>query len=132
MAANNFAEAKRHGFVPSYPAGAGPQGPRPEPWEFVYVGVAPLIDTSEYGQLDTITVTEGRVTVTGAFAGTEQSIEIFIDETRVAVATAGCVEADEPGRFRLAASVAPPLPPSADVCVIGDRSATRRLLGCLP
>ncbi len=132
MAADNFAEAKRHGFVPSYPPGAGPQGPRPEPWEFVYVGVASLIDTSEYGHLATMTVAEGRVTVTGTFARTEQTIEVFIDETRVAVATAGCVEADQSGRFRLAASVMQPLPPTADVCVIGGWSATRRLLGCFP
>jgi hypothetical protein len=132
MAADNFAEAKRHGFVPSYPAGAGAQGPRPEPWEFVFVGVGSLIDTREFGQLDTIRVAEGRITAVGAFARTEQSIEIFVDETRVAVATAGCVETGESGLFRLAASVTQPLPPTADVCVIGGRSTTRRLLGCLP
>ena len=39
MAADNFDVAKRFGFVPSYPTGSPPQGPIPEPWEFVYVGV---------------------------------------------------------------------------------------------
>ena len=39
LAADNFLQAKRHGFIPSYPAGVQNQGPDPEPWEFFYVGV---------------------------------------------------------------------------------------------
>ena len=39
ISADNFQQAKRLGFIPSYPDGAGAQGPNPEPWEFVYVGV---------------------------------------------------------------------------------------------
>jgi hypothetical protein len=35
----DFHNAKRHGFVPSYPRGASAQGPDPEPWEYVHVGV---------------------------------------------------------------------------------------------
>jgi hypothetical protein len=35
---NNY-NAKRFGFVPSYPPGVASQGPNPEPWEFVYVGL---------------------------------------------------------------------------------------------
>lgn len=42
MSADNFANAKRFGFVPSYPHGVEQQGPIPEEWEFVWVGVAPL------------------------------------------------------------------------------------------
>ena len=38
LRADDFAVAKRHGFVPSYPRGSAPQGPQPEPWEYVYVG----------------------------------------------------------------------------------------------
>lgn len=38
MAANNYQMAKEYGFIPSYPPGAGLQGPEPEPWEYVYVG----------------------------------------------------------------------------------------------
>lgn len=38
LSANNFANAKRFGFVPSYPYGAAPFGPDPEPWELVWVG----------------------------------------------------------------------------------------------
>ena len=38
MAANNFANAKAHGWIPSYPEGTKPAGPNPEPWEFVWVG----------------------------------------------------------------------------------------------
>ncbi len=34
----NYLNAKRFGFVPSYPAGAANQGPEPEPWEYVWVG----------------------------------------------------------------------------------------------
>src|SRR5690606_25521512 len=35
----NYANAKRFGFIPSYPPDGGKQGPEPEPWEFVWVGV---------------------------------------------------------------------------------------------
>ncbi|HIE22587.1 MAG TPA: hypothetical protein EYP73_08340 [Acidimicrobiia bacterium] len=38
LAASNFAIPKRYGLIPSYPDGVGSQGPRPEPWEFVWVG----------------------------------------------------------------------------------------------
>jgi hypothetical protein len=42
LAADDHAVAKRFGFLPSYPAGAGAQGPEPEPWEYVYVGTAAI------------------------------------------------------------------------------------------
>ena len=42
LSADNFLEVKRFGFIPSYPPGAGAQGPDPEPWEFVWVGEAAL------------------------------------------------------------------------------------------
>jgi LAS superfamily LD-carboxypeptidase LdcB len=42
MSADNFANAKRFGFVPSYPHGVEQQGPNPEEWEFVWVGTGPL------------------------------------------------------------------------------------------
>lgn len=38
LAAANYLNAKRFGFIPSYPAGATAQGPEPEPWEFSWVG----------------------------------------------------------------------------------------------
>jgi len=38
ISANNFLNAKKFGFIPSYPAGANNQGPDPEEWEFVWVG----------------------------------------------------------------------------------------------
>lgn len=38
LAKDNFAAAKRNGFIPSYPDDVGDQGPNPEPWEFVWVG----------------------------------------------------------------------------------------------
>ena len=38
IAANNYENAKRFGFVPSYPPDATSQGPNPEPWEYVFVG----------------------------------------------------------------------------------------------
>ncbi|MCY3924772.1 MAG: CapA family protein [bacterium] len=43
LAADNFLQAKMHGFIPSYPAGVDNQGPDPEPWEFFYVGVDNLL-----------------------------------------------------------------------------------------
>ncbi|MGH8913844.1 MAG: M15 family metallopeptidase [Acidimicrobiia bacterium] len=39
LAADNFHNAKRFGFIPSYPDDVSDQGPNPEPWEFVWVGV---------------------------------------------------------------------------------------------
>jgi hypothetical protein len=39
LAADNFYIAKRFGFIPSYPDDVSEQGPNPEPWEFVWVGV---------------------------------------------------------------------------------------------
>jgi D-alanyl-D-alanine carboxypeptidase len=37
--ADNYKNAKTYGWIPSYPDGAGQQGPDPEPWEYVWVGV---------------------------------------------------------------------------------------------
>lgn len=39
LSADGFANAMRHGWLPSYPAGVTGAGPDPEPWEFVYVGL---------------------------------------------------------------------------------------------
>ena len=39
LAKDNFYNAKRFGFIPSYPDDVSAQGPNPEPWEFVWVGV---------------------------------------------------------------------------------------------
>jgi hypothetical protein len=39
MSANNYFNAKRFGFLPSYPTGATNQGPEPEAWEYTFVGV---------------------------------------------------------------------------------------------
>lgn len=35
---DNYLQAKKFGWIPSYPDGAGIQGPEPEPWEYVWVG----------------------------------------------------------------------------------------------
>lgn len=37
MSKNNFERTKVYGFIPSYPEDLVDQGPRPEPWEFVWV-----------------------------------------------------------------------------------------------
>ncbi len=42
--ANNYENAKLRGWIPSYPDGAGLQGPDPEPWEYVWVGTASLYE----------------------------------------------------------------------------------------
>lgn len=39
LSQDNFYNAKRFGFIPSYPDDVTAQGPNPEPWEFVWVGV---------------------------------------------------------------------------------------------
>jgi D-alanyl-D-alanine carboxypeptidase/S-layer homology domain len=43
LSANNFENAKRHGWVPSYPDGAAPAGPDPEPWEYVWAGTSNIV-----------------------------------------------------------------------------------------
>ena len=43
LSADNFANAKRRGWIPSYPPDGGRQGPVPEPWEFTYVGVEAIL-----------------------------------------------------------------------------------------
>ncbi len=39
---DNYLNAKKSGWIPSYPDGAGKQGPEPEPWEYVWVGTDAL------------------------------------------------------------------------------------------
>jgi D-alanyl-D-alanine carboxypeptidase len=50
ISALNYLNAKRFGFIPSYPAGADRQGPDPEPWEYVWVGRDPLLIRPTGGQ----------------------------------------------------------------------------------
>lgn len=39
LSADNYANAKRFGWIPSYPPDAGSQGPVPEAWELTFVGL---------------------------------------------------------------------------------------------
>lgn len=36
---NNYENARKYGFIPSYPRGERDGGPEPEPWELVWVGI---------------------------------------------------------------------------------------------
>jgi len=45
ISAHNYENAKRFGFIPSYPEGADSQGPEPEAWEYVWVGVEALTES---------------------------------------------------------------------------------------
>jgi hypothetical protein len=47
LSADNYLNAKRFGFIPSYPPGVPNQGPKPEPWEYVYVGVDVIRNSDE-------------------------------------------------------------------------------------
>ncbi len=38
LSRDNYAHAKKYGWIPSYPEGTGAQGPEPEAWEYVWVG----------------------------------------------------------------------------------------------
>ncbi len=38
LSANNYENAKKFGFIPSYPPDLPNQGPNPEPWEYVWIG----------------------------------------------------------------------------------------------
>jgi LAS superfamily LD-carboxypeptidase LdcB len=42
ISSNNYFNAKRFGFLPSYPDGAKNQGPEPEAWEYTFIGVQVL------------------------------------------------------------------------------------------
>jgi LAS superfamily LD-carboxypeptidase LdcB len=44
LSADNYKNAKTFGWIPSYPPGAGNQGPEPESWEYVWVGVDTLTE----------------------------------------------------------------------------------------
>lgn len=44
LSADNYKNAKTHGWIPSYPEGASDQGPKPESWEYVWVGVDAVTD----------------------------------------------------------------------------------------
>jgi D-alanyl-D-alanine carboxypeptidase len=50
ISAHNYLNAKRFGFIPSYPAGVDTQGPEPEPWEYVWVGRETLLIRPRHGQ----------------------------------------------------------------------------------
>jgi len=39
LSKNNYENTKKFGWIPSYPKGADMQGPEPEPWEYVWVGL---------------------------------------------------------------------------------------------
>ncbi len=42
LSENDFANARAHGWIPSYPEDGENMGPNPEPWEFVWVGTGEL------------------------------------------------------------------------------------------
>jgi D-alanyl-D-alanine carboxypeptidase len=43
LSADNYANAKKFGWIPSYPPDTSSQGPQPEPWEYVWVGTEALM-----------------------------------------------------------------------------------------
>lgn len=47
LVADNYRNARRFGFIPSYPPDATPVGPNPEPWEWVYVGIGAIFCGTE-------------------------------------------------------------------------------------
>lgn len=84
LAANNFANAKAHGWVPSYPTNSRPAGPNPEPWEFVWVGAVNIICADQ------------DFTPEGSFCDThDSSFGAEIDWLRAEGITNGC----RPNRF---------------------------------
>lgn len=44
LSKDNYKNSKTFGWIPSYPEGAGKQGPDPETWEYVWVGVDALTE----------------------------------------------------------------------------------------
>ena len=52
LAADNYLNAKKYGWIPSYPPDGQNQGPEPESWEFTFVGRQHLLRNGETGQGD--------------------------------------------------------------------------------
>lgn len=44
LSSSNYENAKKFGWIPSYPPGSGLQGPNPEPWEYIWVGTDVLYE----------------------------------------------------------------------------------------
>ncbi|MEQ8840751.1 MAG: S-layer homology domain-containing protein [Acidimicrobiales bacterium] len=84
LAADNFANAKLHGWIPSYPEGSSPVGPVPEPWEFVWIGTENILCAKFAPNADTPFCD----TTGSTFA---DDIDWLVDEA----ITTGC----RPGRF---------------------------------
>jgi hypothetical protein len=97
LSADNYANAKAFGFVPSYPVGASAIGPEPEPWEFTYVGVRQLRCAQDVvtlatrspgrcpgGSLDSVQASGTAVTVEGWAAdrdapGSPLAVHVYVD-----------------------------------------------------
>jgi len=88
LSADNFAAAKRHGFLPSYPAGAGLQGPDPEPWELVWVGVDTIRCAASYVTLAT-PAPEGHCPV--------GSLDVVVDDGAGTAVRGWALDRDVPG-----------------------------------
>jgi len=80
LSSDSYRNARRFGFVPSYPPDGGPQGPNPEPWEYVYVGADRTRQDSPVGGVDVATALDfGRVRVAGwAVDGSHPSAAVEI------------------------------------------------------
>lgn len=65
LTADGYANARRFGFIPSYPDGGSLMGPEPEPWEYVYVGIDALRASAVRGSVDLVEVSPGRLRVAG-------------------------------------------------------------------
>ncbi len=128
LSSNNFENAKRHGFVPSYPPSAGPQGPDPEPWEFVHVGVDAVSNSPSMARLGPFVIDAGTVDVIGDPTDPSDVFDLHGDDRLLATAAATCATGVPVGWFRLTA----PIGDARDLCVV-QRSVTGtlRLLGCL-
>ena len=125
LAADNYANAKRFGFVPSYPPSAGAQGPDPEPWEYVFVGIAAVSNSPALGRIDEFRISASRLEVVGQPADDDDRLQLYLDDRVVVEVTGRCSPGATPGGFVLAAPVA-----SGDICVVQDGVAGRRLLAC--
>jgi hypothetical protein len=106
LAADDFANAKAFGFLPSYPDGATAIGPDPEPWELTYVGtrqiecarnVVALADTTPgrcpVGSLDSVRSSGTSVIVSGWAADPDlgaapAQVHVYLDGRGAAVTTA--------------------------------------------
>lgn len=112
--------------MPSYPAGAGTQGPEPEPWEYVHVGADILATSAADAQTFVTTVENGVVEVVGQAQARGNSYELYADERLLDAALDRCDPGAPAGLIDLRGAVGG----ATDLCLVRRSTGMDSLIGC--